>query len=258
MVGWGYEKENGPAHWHKDCPIANGKNQSPIDLITGEAKYDSGLKPLTAKYTPFSDAKFLNNGHSVQFQPSPGNPSELTGGMLTAKYNFEQFHFHWGGNDAEGSEHRVDGKMYPAELHFVHWNSTCPSFKDAVGSGGPNGLCVLGFFLKVGAENAALKPIIDLLSQVKDPGTSVTVPGKYDMQAILPATLTDYYTYDGSLTTPPLAECVKWIVFKKPLEVSKAQMEAFRSVMNRDGKPMVGNYRPPCPLHERAVKTSFK
>ena len=42
--------------------------------------------------------------------------TELTGGMLTAKYNFEQFHFHWGGNDAEGSEHRVDGKMYPAEV----------------------------------------------------------------------------------------------------------------------------------------------
>lgn len=65
----------GPAHWHKDCPIANGKNQSPIDLINGEVKYDSGLKPLTAKYVPFSDAKFLNNGHSVQFQPSAGNGS---------------------------------------------------------------------------------------------------------------------------------------------------------------------------------------
>lgn len=258
MAPWGYEKDNGPAHWHKDCPIANGKNQSPIDLINGEVKYDSGLKPLTAKYVPFSDAKFLNNGHSVQFQPSAGNGSELTGGPLAVKYNFEQFHFHWGNNDTEGSEHRVDGKMYPAELHFVHWNSTNLSFKDAVGSGGPNGLAVLGFFLKVGAENAALKPITDLIPKVKDAGTSVTMPSNFDMQAILPATLTDYYTYDGSLTTPPLAECVKWIVFKQPLEVSAAQMEAFRSVINRDGKPMGGNYRPPCPLHDRAVKTSFK
>lgn len=262
MTPWGYDEDNGPATWHKNCPIAKtGERQSPIDLITAGTKHDSDLKPLVVSYPPFTGAKFLNSGHSVQFQPGPGNSAELSGGPLTGKYKFEQFHFHWGNNDSEGSEHRVNGKMYSAELHLVHWNSESPnfsSFKDAVASTDPNALCVLGFFLKVGAENASLKPITDLLPKVTKAGNSVSMTEKFDMQAILPGTLADYFTYDGSLTTPPLAECVKWIVFKEPLEVSAAQMEAFRAVIDENGKSMTGNYRPPCPIHKRQVKTSFK
>ena len=41
---------------------------------------------------------------------------ELSGGPLAKKYKFEQFHFHWGDKDSEGSEHRLNGKMYPAEV----------------------------------------------------------------------------------------------------------------------------------------------
>lgn len=260
MAPWGYGEGDGPATWHKICPIANGERQSPIDLIDKTVKYDPALKPLTVSYPSFANAKLANNGHSVQFLPDPSdNSSELSGGPLDKKYTFAQYHFHWGKNDSEGSEHRVNGKMSPAELHLVHWNSEShPSFKDAVGSGDPNGLCVLGFFLEIGAENASLKPITDLLPKVKKAGSSEPIPGKFDLKAVLPAALTDYYTYDGSLTTPPLAECVKWIVFKKPLPVSAAQMEALRALDDSQGHPMVGNYRPPCPLHSRTVTASFK
>ena len=66
----------GPATWHNECPIANtGKRQSPVDLKASEAKYDSKLKPVTVAYPPFTDAKFLNNGHSVQFQPGANHQS---------------------------------------------------------------------------------------------------------------------------------------------------------------------------------------
>ena len=47
---------------------------------------------------------------------------ECCGGPLTKKYKFEQFHFHWGGHDSEGSEHTVEGKMYPAEVGTKQWN----------------------------------------------------------------------------------------------------------------------------------------
>ena len=44
----------------------------------------------------------------------------------------------------------TDKTIVVLQLHLVHWNSEShASFKDAVGSGDPNGLCVLGFFLKV-------------------------------------------------------------------------------------------------------------
>ncbi|XP_068711035.1 carbonic anhydrase 2-like [Montipora foliosa] len=259
-MSWGYGKENGPANWYKDCPIAvNGRRQSPIDLIDPEVKRDSNLKPLKASYPPFPMSKILNNGHTAQFSPdATSNLSELSGGPLAKKYKFEQFHFHWGDKDSEGSEHRVNGKMYSAELHLVHWDcETHSSFKAAVGGGNPNDLSVLGFFLKVGAENAALKPITDMLSKVKKAGSSAALPGEFDMRAVLPKDLADYYTYDGSLTTPPLLECVKWIVIKEPLEVSAAQMQALRSIENGQGQPLVGNYRPPCPLHSRTVAVSF-
>jgi len=45
---------------------------------------------------------------------------ELSGGPLSKKYKFEQFHFHWGDKDSEGSEHRLNGKMYPAEVTTSH------------------------------------------------------------------------------------------------------------------------------------------
>ena len=54
------------------------------------------------------------------------------------------------------------------------------------------------------------------------------------------AALTDYYTYDGSLTTPPLAECVKWIVFKDPLELSAAQVSSSPCLYSRRLKSRVG------------------
>ena len=58
---------------------------------------------------------------------------------------------------------------------------------------------------------------------------SCTVPTSFILKLTVDLSLhfvalTDYYTYDGSLTTPPLAECVKWVVFKEPIEVSAAQV----------------------------------
>lgn len=66
----------GPDTWHKDCPIASkGERQSPIDLKASEAKHDSKLEPVVVSYPAFTDAKVLNNGHSVQFQPGAGHQS---------------------------------------------------------------------------------------------------------------------------------------------------------------------------------------
>lgn len=71
----------GPSTWHNICPIAaTGERQSPIDLIDNNVKRDSTLKPLAVSYAPFSKAKFLNNGHSVQFQPDASD--NLSGSMI--------------------------------------------------------------------------------------------------------------------------------------------------------------------------------
>ncbi|MEJ1288373.1 carbonic anhydrase 2 [Cricetulus griseus] len=83
----------------------------------------------------------------------------------------------------------------------------------------------------------------------------------FDPRSLLPGNL-DYWTYPGSLTTPPLLECVTWIVLKEPITVSSEQMSQFRKLsFNAEGEPeehMVDNWRPAQPLKNRKIKASFK
>uniref|UniRef100_A0A8C0BN36 Carbonic anhydrase 5B n=1 Tax=Buteo japonicus TaxID=224669 RepID=A0A8C0BN36_9AVES len=121
---------------------------------------------------------------------------------------------------------------------WVHWNAVVyPTFEEAVMEG--NGLAVIGVFLKV----------ISLCFDVFDP--SCLIPS-----------CPDYWTYAGSLTTPPLTESVTWIIKKKPIEVDENQLEAFRMLLfTSDGeeeKRMVDNFRPLQPLMNRTVRSSFQ
>uniref|UniRef100_A0ACB8FEE0 Carbonic anhydrase 2 n=1 Tax=Sphaerodactylus townsendi TaxID=933632 RepID=A0ACB8FEE0_9SAUR len=65
---WGYGKDNGPSTWHEVFPIANGNRQSPIDIQTKSAKYDSSLKPLSITYDPSPAKNIVNNGHSFNVE----------------------------------------------------------------------------------------------------------------------------------------------------------------------------------------------
>lgn len=256
---WGYGADNGPDTWHEQFPIANGPRQSPIDLVTAEARYDPELRPLTLRYDPSVSLDIINNGHSVQVTfADDKDASTLTGGPITGIYRLKQFHFHWGSSDGKGSEHTVDGKLYPAELHLVHWNTSYPNFGEA--SSKSDGLAVVGVFLEIGAENPQLQKVIDVLDAIKANGAQTSF-ADFDPTMLLPNTL-DYWTYDGSLTTPPLLESVTWIVCKKSISASPAQMEKFRGLLfSVEGEPechMVDNYRPPQPLKGREVRSSSK
>uniref|UniRef100_A0ABI7XZ38 Carbonic anhydrase n=1 Tax=Felis catus TaxID=9685 RepID=A0ABI7XZ38_FELCA len=235
---WGYGKHNGPEHWHKDFPIANGERQSPIDIDTKAAIHDPGLKSLFPSYEQAVSRRIINNGHSfnVEFDDSQ-DKAVLKGGPLTGTYRLIQFHFHWGSSDGQGSEHTVDKKKYAAELHLVHWNTKYGDFGKAVQQ--PDGLAVLGIFLKGKSADFA----------------------NFDPRVLLPESL-DYWTYPGSLTTPPLLECVTWILLKEPISVSSEQMLKFRKLnFNKEGEPeelMVDNWRPAQPLNNRKINASFK
>ncbi|MEW6729112.1 MAG: carbonic anhydrase family protein [Pseudomonadota bacterium] len=217
---WSYHGHEGPEYWGKIAAefatCSAGKNQSPIDLSNvAEAE----LKRIEFDYRD-GPLKLINNGHTVQVNVAPGSTITVNGHA----YQLVQFHFH------SPSEHTVEAKSFPLEAHFVH--------KDKDGN-----LAVVGVLFKEGAENAALAPIWAHLPTQQ--GKEMSVEGvTVSAKALLPAN-PEYYRYSGSLTTPPCSEGVTWLVMTEPLEVSKAQVERFRTLMGGDTN------RPVQPLNAR-------
>jgi len=266
-MSWGYCCHNGPSTWKNIAEAANGTRQSPIDVNVAAAEFDSQLmdKPLKIDYSSAESNLLVNTGSSIQMKFSHRGPS-LSGGPINGDHAVAQFHFHWGKSSDHGSEHTVDGGTYAAECHIVHFNkSKYADISEAVNQ--PDGLCVLGMFVKVGKEHDGLKDVISSIDKIVHKDQSVPWSCGFDPACLLPSNTSDYWTYPGSLTTPPCYESVTWIVFKEPIELSEEQMLKLRSMKSfEEGseKPsdelqgqIIDNFRPPQPLHSRHVKASF-
>jgi len=260
IKAWGYCQHNGPATWGENFPLANGHRQSPIDIVTDSCLLNDQLNPLRYEYSKKSKT-LVNTGAGWKVNVV-GAGSVLEGGPLEGKYKLEQFHCHWGTDNSCGSEHTVDGKSYPAEIHLVHWNcEKYSSFDEAVDK--EDGLVVLGIFFQVGDHNETLSCVTDLLHRVPHKDDIIPMEYEIDPAKFIPENPT-YWTYPGSLTTPPCLESVTWIVFKNPIDISEKQLEIFRSLYNYgrlDRTPeeefrgkILANYRPPLELGEREVQ----
>ncbi|XP_006028187.1 carbonic anhydrase 7 [Alligator sinensis] len=257
---WGYGEDDGPSEWYKSYPIAQGDRQSPIDIESTKAVYDPHLKPLTISYESSTSLSISNNGHSVMVEfEDADDKTVVKGGPLEGSYRLKQFHFHWGQKHSRGSEHTVDGKPFPGELHLVHWNARkYATFGEAAAA--PDGLAVVGVFLETGEEHGHMNRLTDAFYMVKFKGTKAQFRS-FNPKCLLPFSL-DYWTYPGSLTTPPLNESVTWIVMKEPIRISEKQLGKFRTLLftsEEDQKiQMVNNFRLPQPLKERTIQASFK
>ena len=227
---WDYGTEHGPANWASLSPdfatCASGKSQSPIDIVKAKAEKVVEWK---GSYTPAElrvvhhehVADEINNGHTVQVNYQGAD--SLTLGDET--FNLLQYHFH------SPSENTVDGKHFPMEMHLVH--------KSVAGK-----LAVLGVFFEEGAENAAYAPVWSNLPKQK--GMEYHLEHvKVNVDELLPAERSSY-RFDGSLTTPPCTEGVKWVVLTQPAQLSAAQIAAFRAVIH-------DNNRPTQPLNGRKI-----
>jgi len=270
---WGYGEENGPREfWPQSFPIAgNGRRQSPVDIdvercfspgsdSNSPSDDSSGqLPPINIDYEEATPTRFFNAGHTFQLDYDGGrrDGNKLSGGPLKTTYALLQAHCHWGDRDDFGSEHTVNGKAYPAELHFVHYaKEKYGTFQEALKH--EDGLAVIGVFLKLGDEpNKAIEALdFDAISTVDSVGIyldgAITNPRNF-----MPADMERFWTYNGSLTTPPCLESVKWIVMAEPITVSAEQLARFRNVCDHTGNPIKCNCRPTMPLNDRTVQASF-
>ncbi|CAB3240459.1 unnamed protein product [Arctia plantaginis] len=258
MADWGYTCENGPATWIEKFPEARGARQSPVDIDTSRISSGGSAPPLNMKYSVNHPRSVVNPGYCWRVDEN-GYHSELRGGPLGKDvYKLEQWHCHWGAKNGEGSEHTVDGRAFSGELHFVHWNtSKYNSFSEAAGQ--PDGLAVLGVFLMAGSKNEELDKVIRLLPFVTHKNDKVTLSDPLDPLKLLPPPK-GYWTYPGSLTTPPCTESVTWILFKQPIQVSADQLASMRKLKcgeascGVEAMELLYNYRPTLPLGNRDLR----
>ena len=219
-VHWEYSGEAGPAKWASLTPEYGqcaGSNQSPVNL-SGLVKAE--LAPLQFHYLA-GGRSVTNNGHTVQVDYAPGSTLELDG----MHFELKQFHFH------APSENLIEGKSYPLEGHLVHVNDQ-------------GELAVVAVMFEPGSANSALGRAWTSLPAKA--GEQHQLKEAVSAEQLLPAKR-DYYRFSGSLTTPPCSEGVRWLVMKQPMQVSQAQIDAFKAVMHHP------NNRPVQPLHGRLV-----
>lgn len=220
---WGYEGMQGAQHWGSMEPgfslCKSGKEQSPIDItMDGVGKPE----PIEFGYIQ-SDAEMINNGHTIQINLTTGGSIKMDG----VDYALVQFHFH------TPSEEKIRGKAYPMDAHLVH--------KSATGQ-----LAVVTVLFEEGDENKSLKNIFSSLPGKA--GEIVKLASGFNTMDVLPA-YKGYYKFTGSLTTPPCSEGVRWQVLKQRVELSKAQIAAFRKLYKMNARPVQ-------PLHGRKVDES--
>jgi carbonic anhydrase len=215
-IHWGYEGEGGPDNWSKlqsdYASCASGQRQSPIDIRDG-IRVD--LEPIKFSYRS-SQFRVVDNGHTVQVVVG-GSSLSLLGKM----YELVQFHFH------RPSEERINGKSFEMVIHFVH--------KSEDGK-----LAVLALMLEKGKESPVIQTIWNNLPLEKN--EEVTPPGlSIDVAQLLPENRS-YYTYMGSLTTPPCSEGVLWLVLKQAQAISAEQLAIFAKLYNNNTRPIQPGY----------------
>lgn len=198
VLKWGYNKNNGPEKWAVSYPAAiEGKRQSPVDISSVDV--EEGVGAVCVRTIPCPLLNLENTGVSWQLHFHDPTVATLSGGALDNVYQVDagaiilqcifgqvvQIHAHWGGCEGRGSEHRIDGISYDAEIHIVHYNTKYSSAGEAFDK--EDGLAVLGLLVKVGEkEHPELQKICEKLPEVENPFDKTQLETTVDVAALLP------------------------------------------------------------------------
>ena len=216
---WGYEGEMGPEHWGKEFPTCGkGKSQAPLNIKGPFEKVRFNVVP-DYKLGPL---KIINNGHTIQVNVAPGSKIRIDG----KAFDLLQFHFH------RPSEEHINGKPSAMVIHFVHKNDS-------------GELAVLGVLLQEGNENPGIKTLWSYAPPKEGPEVAPDNVA-FNPTNLLPREM-EFFHYDGSLTTPPCTEKVKFFILKSQVNISKDQITQF---------PFKMNARPIQALNDRKILTN--
>lgn len=223
-VKWGYQGQDGPKYWGRldeSYRVADtGRRQSPINIDSANAVVED-LPRLIFDYQR-EQIRSHNNGHTIQHDGEPGSFVYVA----DQRFALEQFHVH------VPSEHTIDGKQFDMELHFVH--------KSDAGQ-----VAVVAVLVHAAPGGELQVPLYTLPNRE---GETVAYSGRRNPADFLPKRR-DYFFYEGSFTTPPCTEGVKWVVMKQPLVASPERIARFREILQRNNRPIQ-------PLNDRLLEQS--
>lgn len=206
---WSYDGEDGADNWGKHfVTCGEGVNQTPIDI---KRTIKAELAPLHIDYQG-KVHEVINNGHTVQANVEGKNQLVIDGDT----FDLQQFHFH------TPSENYIAGKQFPLEVHFVHANTEGQlAVVAAMFKTGPRGNEAFNTLLTTIPEKDQVQPLKDTLNPAD----------------LLPRER-EYYRFNGSLTTPPCSEGVRWFVMRETQAGTEQQIDSLHKVMGDNARPL--------------------
>jgi carbonic anhydrase len=248
---WSYSGSTGPGAWgdiesngvicYPQCDLDNNSGQSPIDIVTAGAMLNGQLTNLVFYYIPWTYTVASSHNNFVVSPNTQSGPQNILS-YNGAGFSLIQFHFH------TLSEHTINGVFQAMEVHLVHSNGVQT--------------LVVGILMQqqTGDPNNGANPVLGQILQAIPwqgplqlnaaqllPPPSNTNPGsKSPLQ---------YYTYTGSLTTPPCSPNITWVVLPEMITVSQAQVGSFQTYLQQN-YGYGSNARPVQPLNDRIVSVS--
>ncbi|WP_301102622.1 carbonic anhydrase family protein [Propionivibrio sp.] len=221
---WSYTGNTGADKWgalDKEFAFCGqGQRQSPIDI---RHTVRADLPQIQFAYKPIP-LSIVDNGHSIKVDTPDAGGITIEG----ESYALQQFHFH------KPSEEKLNGKAYAMAVHLEH--------KSKAGK-----LAVVAVMFEAGKEQGLIRTLwTNLPLEQNKPIVRPDI--KIDPTLLLPVKR-NYYTFLGSLTTPPCTEGVLWLVLKTPIQVSREQLAGFGTIYKN-------NVRPTQPVNSRLIKES--
>lgn len=211
---WSYAGDTGPDHWAAlsadNAACSRGERQSPIDIHDADL-IRVNLDPIAFHYQA-SAFSVIDSGHTIRVLPGTGNSLDIMG----RRFELVEFQFH------HPSETRIDGKAYALEIELIH--------RDAQGR-----TAIVSLLGQLGAPQPVVQRVWDNLPLERHDVVLAAKP--LNLQDLLPAS-PDYYTFMGSLTTPPCTGDVLWMVMKQPITLSQDQLDILERLYPANARPV--------------------
>jgi len=238
-----------------------GNQQSPINIEAGALLFDPSLRRLHVDRHRIS-GHLMNKGQSVVFKAdttTPHSAVNITGGPLVYKYRFDELYVHFGAQDSTGSEHLINGRVFPGEIQLYAYNSDLyRNMADA--QHGSNGIVGISVLLQMGDRgNDEFRLLSSGFDKIQYRGDH-TLVHHLSLGTLLPQT-PHYLTYEGSTTFPGCWETTTWILINKPIYITQSELKVLRQTYKGDKTLpktfMANNFRETQPTNHRTVRTNI-